>query len=122
QTDWLGQAGRVPDRAYFGFGTTGGGSFASPYQAIKQADVLIDAANGSSLFTQAEKSAVTGFAKMIQGYQFMIPANFVYENGIRIDVKNPLKPGPFVSYTEALNHMQGILQDADRDLSAAGTG
>jgi starch-binding outer membrane protein, SusD/RagB family len=122
QTDWLGQNNRVPDRAYFGFGTTGGGSFASPYQAIKQADVLIDAANGSSLFNQTEKSAVTGFAKMIQGYQFMIPANFVYDNGIRIDVKDPLKPGPFVPYAEALNHIQTILQDADRDLSAAGTG
>lgn len=24
QTDWLGQAGRVPDAAYFGFGATGG--------------------------------------------------------------------------------------------------
>ena len=26
QTDWLGQAGRLPDGAYFGFGATGGGS------------------------------------------------------------------------------------------------
>lgn len=40
QTDWLGQAGRVPDRVYFGFGATGGGSFALPYQAILQANVL----------------------------------------------------------------------------------
>jgi len=31
QTDWLGQAGRVPDRSYFGFGSTGGGSWAAPY-------------------------------------------------------------------------------------------
>ncbi len=122
QTDWLGQAGRVPDRAYFGFGTTGGGSWASPYQAIKQGDAVITAATGSSLLTQAEKSAVTGFSKMIQGYQFMIPANFVYDNGIRIDVKDPLKPGKFVPYADALNYIQTILQDADKDLSAAGTG
>ncbi|MEY2904721.1 MAG: hypothetical protein RJA52_737 [Bacteroidota bacterium] len=122
QTDWLGQAGRVPDRAYFGFGATGGGSWASPYQAIKQADVLIDAANGSSLLTQQEASAISGFAKMIQGYQFMIPANFVYENGIRVDVKDPLNPGPYVAYGDALNHIQGVLSSADQDFAAAGTG
>ena len=122
QTDWLGQAGRVPDRAYFGFGTTGGGSWASPYQAIKQADVLISSSNGSTLLVDAEKKAVSGFAKMIQGYQFMIPANFVYENGIRIDVKDPLKPGKFVKYEEALNHIKSVLDQADQDLAAAGSG
>jgi len=122
QTDWLGQAGRVPDRAYFGFGTTGGGSWAAPYQAIKQGDILIASANSSVLLSDAEKKAVAGFAKMIQGYQFMIPANFVYENGIRIDVKNPLKPGQFVKYEDALNHIKGILENADKDLAAAGTG
>jgi hypothetical protein len=122
QTDWLGQAGRVPDRSYFGFGSTGGGSWASPYQAIKQADVLISSSNGSTLLVDAEKKAVSGFAKMIQGYQFMIPANFVYENGIRIDVKDPLKPGPFVKYEEALNHIKSVLDQADQDLAAAGSG
>lgn len=122
QTDWLGQAGRVPDRSYFGFGSTGGGSWASPFQAIKQADVLIEAANGSILLTDAEKKAVSGLAKMIQGYQFMIPANFVYENGIRIDVKDPLNPGPFVTYVQALDHIKGLLDQADQDLAAAGTG
>jgi hypothetical protein len=122
QTDWLGQAGRVPDRAYFGFGSTGGGSWASPFQAIKQADVLISSSNGSTLLVDAEKKAVSGFAKMIQGYQFMIPANFVYENGIRIDVKDPLKPGPFVKYEDALNHIKSVLDQADQDLAAAGSG
>lgn len=122
QTDWLGQAGRVPDRAYFGFGTTGGGSWAAPYQAIKQADVLISSSNGSTLLVDAEKKAVSGFAKMIQGYQFMIPANFVYENGIRIDVKDPLKPGKFVKYEDALNHIKSVLDQADQDLAAAGSG
>jgi hypothetical protein len=59
---------------------------------------------------------------MIQGYQFRIPANFVYENGIRIDVKDPLKPGKFVKYEDALNHIKGVLDQADQDLAAAGSG
>lgn len=122
QTDWLGQNGRVPDRAYFGFGTTGGGSWATPYQAIKQADVLILAAQNTSLIPETSKSAVRGFAKTIQGFQFMIPANFVYENGIRIDVSDPLNPGPFVPYAQALDAIKAILDEGDADLVAAGTG
>jgi len=122
QTDWLGQNGRVPDRAYFGFGTTGGGSWASPYQAIKQADVLILAAQNTALIPETSKSAVRGFAKTIQGFQFMIPANFVYENGIRIDVSDPLNPGPFVPYDQALDAIKAILDEGEADLAAAGTG
>ncbi len=122
QTDWLGQNGRVPDRAYFGFGTTGGGSWASPYQAIKQADVLITSAENTNLIPETSKSAVRGFAKTIQGFQFMIPANFVYENGIRIDVKDPLNPGPFVPYAQALDAIKAISDEGDADLQAAGTG
>lgn len=122
QTDWLGQAGRVPDRSYFGFGNTGGGSWASPYQAIKQADVLVTSAENASVLTDAERRAVSGFAKMIQGFQFMIPANFVYQNGIRIDVKDQLNPGPFVGYGAAMDHVKSLLDQADQELSSAGTG
>lgn len=122
QTDWLGQNGRVPDRAYFGFGTTGGGSWATPYQTIKQADALITAAENTSLIPETSKSAVRGFAKTIQGFQFMIPANFVYENGIRIDVKDPLNPGPFVTYKQALDGIKTILDEGSADLDAAGAG
>ncbi|WP_209331220.1 RagB/SusD family nutrient uptake outer membrane protein [Lunatimonas salinarum] len=122
QTDWLGQAGRVPDRSYFGFGNTGGGSFFSPYQAILQGRVLIESASNTNLISTQEREAVIGFAKMIQGYQFMIPANFVYDNGIRIDVADELNPGGFVPYAEALDHARSLLLEADQSFQAAGTG
>jgi starch-binding outer membrane protein, SusD/RagB family len=122
QTDWLGQAGRVPDRSYFGFGNTGGGSWAAPYQAINQANVLITATQNTATISAEERAAVAGFAKMIQGYQYMIPANFVYENGIRLDVSDPLNPGPFVGYEAAMNFAKGLLDQADQDFNTAGTG
>ncbi|MBX2970290.1 MAG: RagB/SusD family nutrient uptake outer membrane protein [Cyclobacteriaceae bacterium] len=121
QTDWLGQAGRVPDAAYFGFGATGGGSYAVPYQAIKQAYVLMDAAQNTTFITEQEKKAVSGFAKTIMAYQFMIPANWLYQNGIRIDVKDPYNPGPFVSYNNALTFINQLLTEGYNDLVAAGT-
>jgi hypothetical protein len=121
QTDWLGQAGRLPDAAYFGFGATGGGSYATPYQAIKQGSVLIDAANNSGTLTTQEKSAVAGFAKTIMAYQYLIPANWLYENGIRTDVKDPLKPGPVRSYTAALGFIDSLLTAGYNDLNNAGS-
>ncbi len=120
QTDWLGQSGRVPDANYFGFGATGGAAYASPYQAIRQAIVLRNAATNTGSLTDQEKKAVTGFAKTIMGYQFMIPANFLYENGIRIDIEDPLNPGDFVTYDEALAHIKTVLDDGFADLNAAG--
>ncbi|MFN4286559.1 MAG: RagB/SusD family nutrient uptake outer membrane protein [Lacibacter sp.] len=121
QTDWLGQGGREPDANYFGFGATGGAAYALPYQAIRQAIVLRDAANNTTALTEQEKKAVSGFAKTIMGYQFMIPANFLYENGIRIDIEDPLKPGPFVSLEQALTHIKNVLDEGYNDLNAAGT-
>jgi len=121
QTDWLGQAGRIPDAAYFGFGATGGGSYAVPYQAIKQAYVLMDAAQNTPFITEQEKKAVSGFAKTIMAYQFMIPANWLYQNGIRIDVKDPYNPGPFVTYDAALTFINQLLTEGYNDLNAAGS-
>jgi len=45
----------------------------------------------------------------------------LYQNGIRIDVSDPLNPGPFVSYTDALKAIKGILNQGDSLLSNAGT-
>ncbi|MEP2298482.1 MAG: RagB/SusD family nutrient uptake outer membrane protein, partial [Algoriphagus sp.] len=122
QTDWLGQNGRVPDRSYFGFGNTGGGSWATPYQAIKQADVLQLAAENTNNISASQKNAVIGFSKTIQGYQFMIPANFVYQNGIRMDVEDPLNPGPFVPYEQALDQISTILDEGFQALGSSGSG
>lgn len=121
QTDWLGQGGRQPDAAYFGFGATGGAAYASPYQTIRQAIVLRNAVQNTSSLSETEKKAVTGFAKTIMGYQFMIPANFLYENGIRVDIEDPLNPGNFVPYQDALTYIKGVLDEGYADLNAAGT-
>jgi len=121
QTDWLGQNGRVPDASYFGFGSAGGAPYTGAYQAIKQALVLRDAALNTNSLSEQEKKAITGFAKTIAGFQFMLPANFMYDNGIRIDIENPLKPGDYVPYQAALTHIKGLLDDGLDDLNASGT-
>jgi len=114
---WTGQAEAIPSSTFYGVD----GAYTGPYTAIKQANVLISAVKNTSSVTDAQKNAIIGFAKTIQGYQYLIPANSLYQNGIRIDVSDPLNPGPFVSYTNALKAIKSILDEGDSLLSKAGT-
>ncbi|MCU0387291.1 MAG: RagB/SusD family nutrient uptake outer membrane protein [Chitinophagaceae bacterium] len=121
QTDWLGQNGRRPDASYFGFGANGGTVYAGAYQTIRQAYVLRDAANNTTALTETEKKAVAGLAKTIAAYQYLLPAIWRYDS-IRVDVEDPLNPGPYVPYQEALAYVSNLLNDGLNDLNAAGTG
>jgi hypothetical protein len=115
-TDVLGQ-GVVPYPDHFGSGTT----YQTPYGAIKQANILIQAVENTTVVSTAEVSAYKGFAKTIQGLQYLTPLNAQYENGIRIDVKDPLNPGPFLGYNEALAAIRALLNEGLTDLTNAGT-
>lgn len=119
-TEWLGIGNFQLNANVFGFGATGGGSYASPYGAVKQANIILAAVANTNNLTETEKKSVTGFSKTIIGYQLMIPANWLYGNGIRIDVKDETNPGPFVSYTAALDHIKTQLDEGYTELSAAG--
>ncbi|WP_321518231.1 RagB/SusD family nutrient uptake outer membrane protein [uncultured Bacteroides sp.] len=114
---WTGQAEAVPSSTFYGVDA----AYTGPYSAIKQANVLISAVNNTSSVTETQKNAIIGFAKTIQGYQYLVPANSLYQNGIRIDVSDPLNPGPFVSYTEALTAIKKILDEGYTALSNAGS-
>lgn len=121
QTDWLGQNGRKPDASYFGFGASGGTVYAGAYQTIRQAYVLRDAAKNTTAINETEKRAVAGLSKTIAAYQFLLPAIWRFDS-IRVDVEDPLKPGPYVPYQDALAFISNLLNDAMTDLNAAGTG
>ena len=96
------------------------GSYVNPYLAVKQANVLIEAASNTDAVTSAEQVGYLGFAKTIKAYQLMFPLQQQYENGIRLDVEDPLNPGPVVGYDEALQAIRGLLDEAAQDLASAG--
>ena len=114
--DWLGQESITEPYPNF-FGS--GGSYNTPYQAIKQANLLIEAVQNTTTITETEANAYLGFAKTIQAYQYLIPLNGQYQNGIRFDVSEPLNPGPFLSYENALDQIILLLDDAYDDLNSA---
>lgn len=114
---WLGQGGRQPNSTFFGVD----GAFTSAYSTIKQANLLINAVANTNAVSATQKHGYLGFAKTIQGYQFIIPANSQYDNGIRIDVADELHPGPFVKYQPALTAIRALLDDGYSELKQAGS-
>jgi hypothetical protein len=114
---WLGQGGRKPNSTFFGVDA----AFTSAYQTIRQGNLLISALANTNSVTAEQKHAYSGFTKTIQGYQYIIPANSQYENGIRIDVKDEQHPGPFVKYQPALTAIRSLLDSGYLELKQAGT-
>ena len=97
------------------------GTFTSPYLAVKQANVLIESADASSSLSSTESAAVKGFANTVKGHQLLYPLLQQFQNGIRIEVSDPLNPGPILGYDGALTAIRGILDDGFRDLQAGGS-
>ncbi len=118
QTDWLGMNNRQATANMFGYLAT----YQNPYFAIRQAQTVIDAVQNTNTFTEQEKNAISGFAKTIMAYQYLLVAMGQYENGIRIDVKDVQNPGPFLPLAESLTQIKRVLDEGNTELGNAGTG
>jgi hypothetical protein len=93
--------------------------WASRYRVVKNCNTLIDAANNTTLITDAQKKAYTGFAKTIEAYQLLMNLNLTDSNGIRVDVADPENLGPIVDYSSGLAAISSLLDDAKNDLTGA---
>ncbi|MEL6253739.1 MAG: RagB/SusD family nutrient uptake outer membrane protein [Bacteroidota bacterium] len=116
-SDWLGIGISATYPDFF----ASAGTFTTPYLAVKQSNVLIEAANASSSLTAQEASAYAGFANTVKGHQLLYPLLQQFNNGIRTDVADPLKPGPIQSFGEALTSIRGILDTGLGELNGAGS-
>lgn len=114
--DWLGQEDITEPYPNF---FSSGGTYNTPYQAIKQANLLIESVDNTTSISDAEKNSYLGFAKTIQAFQYLIPLNGQYQNGIRIDVADPLNPGPFLSYDATLDRILSLLDEAYSNLNSS---
>lgn len=106
------------------------GIFNGPYNGFsatrRRAEVFAKAAETSSALTEAQKQGIKGFANTVKAYVLLNQLNLQGENGIRItfsDLTAPgdmLKPGKFVSYTEALTAIRKMVDEGDTQLAAGG--
>ncbi len=115
--EWLGINGNAENDPNF-FGS--GDAYNTPYSAIRQSFLLLQVVDNTDILNEEEKNGVQGFAKTIQGYQFLIPLLTQYQNGIRVSVSDPQNLGPFESFEDALTEIRNILDDGYQDLQNAG--
>ncbi len=76
----------------------------------------------SSVFSDAQKNAVRGFAHTMQAMAMLYLLNTRHDLGIPVEMSaDPVDLQPFVSRDSAFNHILGLLNQAQAELVAAGT-
>ena len=86
---------------------------------MKNCNVLINAANNTTLLSDEEKKGYTGFAKTLKAFELLLNLNLTYTNGIRVDVADPNNLGPIVGYDEAIGDIASLLDEGQTDLTGA---
>ena len=116
-SDLLGKGSAVLDNNTFYTTNT----FASRYRVVKNANILITAIqNTSAAVTPEQVSSTLGYAKTIKAHELLMVLNQQYNNGVRVDVSDPDNLGPFLGYTESLNAIKALLDEAREDLNKGG--
>jgi hypothetical protein len=93
--------------------------WAARYRVIKNCNLLIQAANNSTLISNEEKNGYVGFARTIKAYQLLLNLNLTYSNGVRLDVTDPNNLGPVVGYDDGLTAIAALLDSAKTDFGSA---
>ena len=93
--------------------------WADRYQVIKNCNILEQAVNNTTQITAPQKSGYMGFARTIKAYELLMNLNLTDTSGIRVNVFDPNNLGPFVSYTDGLTAIAGLLDSAQTDFSSA---
>ncbi|MGB7392979.1 MAG: RagB/SusD family nutrient uptake outer membrane protein [Pricia sp.] len=87
------------------------------YTAIKNANLLIDAASNTEFVTDAERNGYQGYAKTLKAYEFI---QILKSYGkARLDVSDSENLGPVLEFDEALAEIRSLLDEARDNLSGA---
>ena len=101
----------------------GGNFWVAPYANIRNANLVIDALpKVTTGFTDAEKAAITGFAKTMMALDFLKVINTRDTNGAAIDVDLPIgQLAPLVGKAAVFQRIADLLDQGKAQLTAAGT-
>ena len=99
------------------------GRYFTTYSSSRRtARTLVQAANNASAaVTDTQRKGYSALGKTAEAYDMMVLSDMQYENGLRIDVSDPVKPGKIQSYDLVLAAIKTLLDDAANDLANAGT-
>ena len=103
-------------------GGRAGGNWAVKYQAIRSANIYLQAVNSTINLTAEEKAASIGFAQTMKAAMFLRLAVRSGTYGLPIDVDRPIDadPAPFVSQDAAFAYVSALFDSAKTSLQAAG--
>lgn len=104
----------IDNSAFYNTATT---AFGLP---VRQANTIIAAVDKTTAVTDAEKNAYRGIANTFKGLAYLYMLNVQYQNGVRLDVTNPLKPSKPATYDASLAGIAGFLDEGAAQLDAAG--
>ncbi|WP_375434592.1 RagB/SusD family nutrient uptake outer membrane protein [uncultured Hymenobacter sp.] len=90
-------------------------------QTRRAAQVFRQSAANSQALTDEQKQGVAGFTHTYEALAKLLLLNMQGDQGIRIDLDDPLKPGKFVSEAEAFTNIRQLLDQGASELDAAGT-
>lgn len=113
--DLLGKGGRQLDNNTFYLTAP----YGSRFQTVKNCNILLQAADATSLATEAQKNGYRGFAKTIKALMFLQELARLHDNGIRVDVSDPDKLGPFVSRAAGYAEILKLLDEGYSHLQSA---
>lgn len=112
-SDLLGKGSAILDNNTFYITNPHG----SRYRVIRNAFILIDAlTNSTATISDAQRKAGIAYARTVQAYQYLMSLNLLYDNGIRIDVKDPDNLGPYLNRQQSLDAILNLLNEANTDL------
>ncbi len=96
----------------------GGDHWLEPYSAIRSANDLLAVIGTASSLTPEQQSSTSGFARTLQGFNFIIILSSHTQDQIPIDVGRDASapPAPFVSNAEAWNHVIALLDQGAAEL------
>ena len=100
----------------------GGNHWAEEYAAIRTANDLLRVLPTASTLTAEEQSAVSGYAKTLQAYNFLIVLDSHTQDSIPIDVGTDVSapPAPFSTRVDAFAHVVALLETGATELAAGG--
>ena len=101
----------------------GGNLFANPYRNIRNANILLGAVDQVSGMSDAQKSAVRGFAKTIQALDYLNVINTRDDLGAPLDVNigPTAPPAAIVGKAAVFTQISALLDDGLTALTAGGT-
>ncbi len=117
-SDLLGKSSAVLDNNTFYITNP----FSARYRVVRNAYILIDAlTNTKAPILDAQRKAGIAYAKTIQAHELLSVLNLLYNNGIRVDVKDPDNLGPFLNLQQSLDAIANLLDEANADLKGVNT-